>query len=70
MVEIPAKPPVADLEPTVEVVSTECTHIADGLPDLVGGVPTPIPASLLPRALALKGVVQVVPFHPNDTKES
>lgn len=53
--------PAPEPEAQALVVSTECTHIAEGLPELVGGLPTPIPLSLLPRALALAGVKQLVP---------
>lgn len=56
-------------EPEALVVSTACTHVAQGLPDLIGDVPTRIPVSLLPLALALPGVKQLHP-DPNPDMEA
>lgn len=48
-------------EPMARVLSTECTHLAPGLPELVGGIETLIPVHSLAAALALRGVVEVEP---------
>lgn len=57
--------PISELpEAQAVVVSTECTHVAPGLPELPAGVPTAIPLASLAFALTLQGVLQVEP-NPN-----
>ena len=51
-------------EAQATVISTECTHVAPGLPELTAGVRVSIPLASLAFALSLSGVIQIEP-NPN-----
>ena len=51
---------------TVAVVSTECTWVVEGLPELTAGVPVQITETRLQEVLALQGVALHNPEPPKE----